>query len=314
MCSRAPVVSVDNEQRRALALVDDGRERHAGDLARGRIAERDGGGHAETHVVAGLEDGEAGLIGAGRRVGTRRKLAQSGEIDTVRLRPQAHLGLALAEPADQRFRNGDDGLLLLQPRHAYRHLAGRDDLARLHGRGRDDAVGIGAQAGIGERVSGQRHGALGAQHAAVGLVGRRALLFEIGVGGPALLAQYLAALQLGLRLHLVALGGSQLRLRLVELEPEIDFIERGQDLTCLHRFANLDQAARHLAGDPEAEIAFDARAHRGDEAAFLDRRLIADLLCEDRTRRGRVLHFRLALGASRQRQCNDRKQKSERNA
>ena len=111
------------------------------------------------------------------------------------------------------------------------------------GGGRDDAVGIGAQAGIGECVPGQRHGALRAQDAAVGLVGRRALLFEVGVGGPALLAQHLAAPQVGLRLHLVAFRGLQLRLRLVELEPEIDFIERGEHLTRLHRFADLDQAA-----------------------------------------------------------------------
>ena len=103
------------------------------------------------------------------------------------------------------------------------------------------------------------------------------------------MTQCLAAFQLGLRLHLVAFGGSKLCLRLIELKPEIDFIERGQDLTCLYRFTNLDQAARHLAGDPEAEIALDARAHRGDEAALLDRRLIADLLCKDRTRRERGL-------------------------
>jgi hypothetical protein len=51
------------------------------------------------------------------------------------------------------------------------------------------------------------------------------------IGRPAVLAQCLATFQLGLRLHLVALGGSKLGLSLIELETEIDFIERRQDLT-----------------------------------------------------------------------------------
>ena len=71
------------------------------------------------------------------------------------------------------------GLLLLEARHAYRRLSGRHDLAGLHSSRRDDAVGIGAQAGIGERILRQRHGALGTKHATVGLVDRCALPFDV---------------------------------------------------------------------------------------------------------------------------------------
>ena len=137
--------------------------------------------------------------------------------------------------------------------------ASGDDLAGLGGHQTDDAVGVGFQRRIVERVARQRERAFGLHHGAARLLGGRMNLVEIGVRRPALACQRRDAPLLGLGLVERRVGGAALGFGLFELQLEVRFVEAGERIALFDRRARVDEALRHLARDAKSKIAFDAR-------------------------------------------------------
>jgi hypothetical protein len=90
-----------------------------------------------------------------------------------------------------------------------------------------------------------------------GLVGRGLGLIHLRVRCPALGAQILGALLGGGGLRQHAGGGMQLRIGLLDLQLEVDFIKGCQRLADIDGLADLDQAFCHLARDAEAHVGLD---------------------------------------------------------
>ena len=87
----------------------------------------------------------------------------------------------------------------------------------LRSRGLSNPTGnsLGIERRIGQRVAGQFDGTFGAGEARAGLVGRRARLVHLGIGGPAFAPQFLGAVLGRDRLGEHALGGAVLGLGLL---------------------------------------------------------------------------------------------------
>ncbi len=267
------------------AVVVEGRKRQAGDASVRRGADRDRRRHAELGGVAGFGQRVAGKVRAGRRVGGGRQLAQARREATVRVRPQRDARRPLAHLSDQDLRDGDHGVLLAGPRQADGRLADRHDLSGLDLRRRDDAVGIGDEGRIGQGVAGQRQGAFAADQAAARFFRRRLLPIVARRRRPTFAAQRGDAFQLRLRLCQRGAGRPDLGVGLLLLQPQVGFIEGREGLAGFDPVADLHQAACHLAGDAEAEIALDPGTDGADERPFRNMRGEGDARDQHRTLR-----------------------------
>ena len=152
-------------------------------------------------------------------------------------------------------------------------------------RRRDDAVGIGDEGRIGQGVAGQRQGAFATDQAAARFFRRRLLPIVARRRRPAFAAQRRDALQLRLRLRQRGAGRPDLGVGLLLLEPQVGFIEGREGLAGFDPVADLHQAARHLAGDAEAEIALDPGTDGADERPFRNMRGEGDARDQHRTLR-----------------------------
>ena len=106
----------------------------------------------------------------------------------------------------------------------------------------DDAAGIGGERGVGQRVAGQFHRALRARQAGAGFVRRGLALVELGIGRPALHAQFPGAVFRRDRLRHHPGGGAVFGVGLLGLQAQVDLVEHRQGLSRLDPLADLDKA------------------------------------------------------------------------
>src|SRR5262249_2473298 len=114
---------------------------------------------------------------------------------------------------------------------------------------------------------------------------RRFGLIELRIGRPALLAQFPGARFCSARLRKHPGRSAQFGSGLLGLQRQIDLIERRQRLARLDPRSDLAQTVGDLAGDPEAEIAFDPRADGSYKAPLADLWLVTGRGDQDRTDR-----------------------------
>ena len=147
-------------------------------------------------------------------------------------------------------------------------MAGGHDLPGLDARPRDHAVGVRSQHRIRTRVPCERKGTLRTEQATPRLLGHGLLPVEGGARRIARTGQGLGARQIRLGLAQRGRGRARLRFRLLGLEPEIDLVEPGQRLPSPHHVPDPHEPARHLPGNPEAEIRLNARLNGPDQRTF----------------------------------------------
>ena len=149
-------------------------------------------------------------------------------------------------------------------------LARRHHLSRLgQGRG-DDAIGVGDERRVGERILLQRHGPFGLNEGAARLIGGRARLVEIGGRRPSPVAKLRGALALGDRLIARGASSGKRGLGLLELQLPIRLVEGGERLAGLHLGAAIDEPLGDLARHAKAEIALDAGLDHADQVSGRD--------------------------------------------
>ena len=202
------------------------------------------------------------LVGACRRVGDRRQLAQHHRERPARLRPELGFGPRVSDSAHQRLRHRHHRLALAAPGDPH---YGLPELKHLPGLG----IGLGHHPGrvgpqrrIGESVLRQLDAALRLQELraqrldidgprVAGLVADPALLLQRGHPGEV----DLALLQRDLRRR-------PRRLRRLELQPQVGVVERRHHVAGLDPGADLGRPRQKLAADPEAEVGLGPGADR----------------------------------------------------
>ena len=173
--------------------------------------------------------------------------------------------LGMRQLLGQLVGNGDHRLPDLRPRQRDHLLAGSEHLPRLGIAVGDDAVEIGIEARVAQRILGLAQRGPGARQ-----VGRGGL--EVAPGevvlrlrGDVALDQVLLARLLGLGVGELRLGVGQRRLGAAHRQRLHRGVEGGDLLALGHGRADIDEARHHAAEDAEAEIGLVARLDRADE-------------------------------------------------
>ena len=94
-------------------------------------SKRNGDAHAEAHAHRRVDERKARRVGAGRRVGRRRELAQFRRHGNSGQSPEFDPRRLDARALDERLGNRDGRLPLIRMRETNNRRADRDDLARL---------------------------------------------------------------------------------------------------------------------------------------------------------------------------------------
>lgn len=235
--------------------------RHAG---RGRA----GGGHPQFRAHADGErgiltlDGNARSVGAACGIGRRREFAQRSLPGLALRRPELD-GVApcAAKFRQAVFRNADQNLEFLGTREAHHGLSRGKHLPGLGLDRRNHAGMRGHQRGVGHRIL--RLGLLCARRS--DLFARLARLrlapVVFRLADEVARAQFGEALQVGVRERRLGLCLGEPGLRVRARRVEVAGVQHRDRLARAHARAEFDLARRHLAGHPEREPGFVARAH-----------------------------------------------------
>ena len=202
------------------------------------------------------------LVGACRRVGDRRQLAQHHRERPARLRPELGFSARVGDSAHQRLRHRHHRLALAAPRDPHYRLP---ELKHLPGLG----IGLGHHPGrvgpqrrIGESVLRQLDAALRLQE----LRAQRLHVDGPRVAGlvadPALLLQRRHAVEVDLALLQRDLRRRPRRLRRLELQPQVGVVKRRHHVAGCDLSADLCRPCEKLAADPEAEVSLGPGADR----------------------------------------------------
>ena len=148
------------------------------------------------------------------------------------------------------------------------------------------------------------------RQAAARLFSGRALVVDGRLRGPALGSETGGAAQIRVGLDHADARGGDLGPSLLHLQAQVGLVEGGERRSHGHDIADVDEALGNLAGDAEAEVAFDAWPHSADVATIANRSLVGDGPHQHRPRSALDIRLGMRLAAGHERTQRERHQGS----